>query len=73
LNSNENSPKFGYACSHNDSLQNIRKNKLDQILARTRQTLLRIELLTNTNENIPRNGNTKERLSIKNDNFRCKY
>ncbi len=59
--------------SYSDYFKSIRKNKLDQIFTITRQTLLRIELLTTTNEYIPRNGNTKERLSIKIEIFYYYY
>lgn len=55
----------GHALSYDDYFKNLRKAKLDHICTLTKQTLIRVELLTNTNEHIPRNGNTKERLSIK--------
>ncbi len=67
-NSNQDYSKpqyFGYARSYNEYFKSLRKNKLDQICTITKQSLLRIELLTNTNEFTPRNGNTKERQSIK--------
>ncbi|CAF2687300.1 unnamed protein product [Rotaria sp. Silwood2] len=52
---------MGHARSYNVYYQSIRKDKLNQIFHNTKQLLLRIELLTNTNEHIPRNGNSKER------------
>ncbi len=55
---------MGYARSYNEYFKSLRKDKLDQIYAMTKRVLLRVELLTNTNECIPRNGNTKERQSI---------
>ncbi|CAF1240986.1 unnamed protein product [Rotaria sordida] len=64
FNSNDSYSKkqcIGYARSHNTYFQIIRKDKHNQIFIHMRQLLLRIELLTNTNEHIPRNGNSKER------------
>ena len=55
--------------SHNDNFRRLRKEKQDQIFTITNRLLLRVELLTNTNEHIPRNTNTKERRSITNQNF----
>ncbi|CAF3716965.1 unnamed protein product [Rotaria sp. Silwood1] len=52
---------MGYARSYNHYFQSLRRDKRNQISIHTRQLLLRIELLTNTNEHIPPNGNSKER------------
>jgi hypothetical protein len=67
-NSNENYSKqqyFGYGHSYNEYFKSLRKNKLDQISTITKRSLLRMELLIDKNDHIPRNGNTKERQSIK--------
>jgi hypothetical protein len=68
-NSNETYHKIGYMRSYDDYFRSVRKARLDQIFTYTRQTLLRVELLTNTSPGIPPNGNSKERLSIKIRNF----
>lgn len=68
-NPNDTYSKIGYMRSYDDYFRCVRKTRLDQILTFTRQTLLRVELLTNTSEGIPRNGNSKERQSIKNRTF----
>ncbi len=68
-NSNDTYSKIGYMRSYDDYFRSVRKARLDQIFTYTRQTLLRVELLTNTSPGIPPNGNSKERLSIKIRNF----
>jgi hypothetical protein len=56
---------MGYALSYNDYFKKLRQDKIDQILTITKYLLLRAELLTQKNQHIPPNGNTKERQSIK--------
>jgi len=71
-NSNDDYSKqqyMGYTRSHNDLFKRIRHDKRQQTLKIANQLLLRVQLLTNTNEHIPPNGNTKERRSIKNRNI----
>ncbi|CAF3945844.1 unnamed protein product [Rotaria magnacalcarata] len=52
---------MGFTRSHYTYFQIVRKDKLHEIYTKTQQLLLRLELLTNINEQIPPNGNTKER------------
>ena len=55
--------KIGYLRSCDDYFRQARTSRIEYLLPITRQTLLYMELLTTINEHIPRNGNTKERLS----------
>jgi len=64
----EKKQQFGYICSYNEKFKKLRKEKHDQISMETIRLLLRLEQLTSTNENIPKNTNTKERRSI-NESF----
>lgn len=60
----------GFVCSYNDKFKKLRKEKHDQISMETIRLLLRLEQLTSTNENVPKNANTKERRSKqKKENF----
>lgn len=56
-------PMEGYSRSHTDLFHQRRKEKTDQIGIETTRLLLRLERLTSTDENVPRNRNTKERRS----------
>ena len=53
----------GYSRSFNDQFHRIRKARLDQISIETARLLLRLEQLTSTGDQVPKNGNTKERRS----------
>ena len=53
----------GYSRSHTDLFHQRRKEKADQIAIETTRLLLRLERLTSTDDNVPRNRNTKERRS----------
>ena len=53
----------GYSRSYTDAFHKERKKKADQIGIETTRLLLRLERLTSTDENVPRNRNTKERRS----------
>jgi hypothetical protein len=64
-NHNDTYSKIGFMRSYDDFFRSVRQTRLDHIVTHTRQTLLRTELLTNTSQDIPRNGNSKERLSMK--------
>jgi len=53
----------GFNRSHTDKFKKLRKEKLDQISIDTTRLLLRLEQLISTDEQVPRNANTKERRS----------
>lgn len=65
IDANENTSKLieGYSRSHTDLFHQRRKEKADQLAIETTRLLLRLERLTSTDENVPRNRNTKERRS----------
>ncbi|CAF3886287.1 unnamed protein product [Adineta steineri] len=52
---------MGYIRSHNESFTGIRKHKHDEMFKKASELLLRVDLLTMTNEHVPPNGNSKER------------
>jgi len=60
-------PIEGYSRSHTDLFHQRRKEKADQIAIETTRLLLRLERLTSTDENVPRNRNTKERRKYEQD------
>ena len=54
---------MGFSCSYTDKFHKFRKEKHDQTSMETIRLLLRLEQLTSTDENVPKNANTKERRS----------
>lgn len=60
--------QMGFSCSYTDKFHKFRKEKHDQTSMETIRLLLRLEQLTSTDENVPKNANTKERRS-KTDEF----
>ena len=54
---------MGYTRSYTHYFESMRRNKVHQMSVNIKQLLLRVELLTNTNEHIPPPRNTKERRS----------
>ncbi len=55
--------QLGHISSYNDKFKKLRKDKHDQTSIETIRLLLRLEQLTNNQENVPKNNNTKERRS----------
>lgn len=55
--------QMGLNCSYTDKFHKFRKEKHDQTSMETIRLLLRLEQLTSTDENVPKNANTKERRS----------
>lgn len=56
--------QIGFVRSCDDYFRQVRRVRIEKLIPIIQRTLLTVELLTNINEHIPRNGNTKERLSI---------
>jgi len=63
FSSKQQKQQFGCICSYNEKFKKLRKEKHDQMSIETIRLLLRLEQLTNNNENVPKNANTKERRS----------
>lgn len=55
--------QMGFSCSYTDKFHKYRKEKHDQTSMETIRLLLRLEQLTSSDENVPKNANTKERRS----------